>query len=89
MANAKLEKPPGFVLPSDFAIGAEVKPGKELLFSVPLENVTRKWFVQIQVDLQIPGDSGVQPMVFVRFHFSDLTSDVQHLSDQLLDGTPP
>jgi hypothetical protein len=89
LANAKLDKPPGYALPGDFAIGAEVKPGKELLFSVPLESVTRKWFIRIQVDFKIPGDRGVQPLVFVDFEFWQLPKDVQHLSDQMLDGTLP
>ena len=89
LANAKLDKPPGYALPGDFAITAEVQPGKELLFSVPLENVTRKWFIRIQVDFRIPGDRGVQPLVFVDFDFPDLPKDVQRLSDQMLDGTLP
>jgi hypothetical protein len=89
LANAKLEKPPGYVLPGDFAIGAEVKPGKELLFSVPLESVTRKWFIRLPIDFRIPGDRGAQPLVFVDFHFSQLPDDVERLSDQMLDGTLP
>jgi hypothetical protein len=89
LANAKLEKPPGYALPGDFAIDAEVKPGKELLFSVPLESVTRKWFIRMRIDFRIPGDRGVQPLVFVDFHFSQLPDDVERLSDELLDGTLP
>ena len=89
LANAKLEKPPGYALPGDFAIGAEVKPGKELLFSVPLESVTRKWFIRIRIDFRIPGDRGIQPLVFVDFDFWQLPKDVQSLSDQMLDGTLP
>lgn len=89
LANAKLERPPGYALPGDFAIAAEVKPGKELLFSVPLESVTRKWFIRIWIDFRIPGDKGVQPLVFVEFDFSQFPKDVQSLSDELLDGTLP
>ena len=89
LANAKLEKPPGYALPGDFAIGAEVKPGKELLFSVPLESVTRKWSIRMRIDFSIPGDRGVQPLVFVDFEFWQLPKDVQSLSDELLDGALP
>ncbi len=89
LANAKLEKPSGYALPGDFAIDAEVKPGKELLFSVPLESVTRKWSIRMQIDFRIPGDRGVQPLVFVDFEFWQLPKDVQGLSDQMLDGALP
>jgi hypothetical protein len=89
LANATLEKPSGYALPGDFAISAEVKPGKELLFSVPLESVTRKWSIRIRIDFRIPGDRGVQPLVFVDFEFWQLPKDVQSLSDQMLDGALP
>lgn len=88
LANAKLRKPPGYPF-GDAGVSVAVQPGKELLFSVPLESVTLKWFIRIQVDLRIPGDRGVQPLVFVDFDFWQLPKDAQNLSDQMLDGALP
>lgn len=86
-ANPALTQPQGYPV-GDVVNAAEVLPSHELLFSVPLENVSRNWAIRIEVDLEIPRPkTGIQPRTLVEFGFSELSPEAQHLSDQMLAGT--
>jgi hypothetical protein len=71
----------------DVVNSVEVLPSHELLFSVPLEHVTRNWAIRVEVYLKIPGPTyGFQPRTLVEYRFEYLPDKAKSLSDKMLAG---
>lgn len=86
MSSPAMSQPQGYT-GTDVVSNREVLPSHELLFSIPLEHVTRNWAIRVEVDLEIPRpEKGIEPRTFVEFYFSGLSPGAQHLSDQMLAG---
>jgi hypothetical protein len=86
-ANPALTQPLGYTV-ADVVNTQELLPSHDLLFSLPLEHVSRNWSISVEVDLEIPRPkTGNQPRTFADFYFSQLSPEAQHLSDQMLAGT--
>jgi hypothetical protein len=77
-------KPTGYENPG--LIRSEiVSPGSSIVFSVPINHVSRYWYLQVEVDIQIPhAASGRQPRLFVEFEWSGLDKRTQAMIDELL-----
>jgi hypothetical protein len=87
-AASTLKQPQGYGT-GHTANFAEIRPENELAFSVPLEHVTRNWFIRVEVELELPQPkSGREPRIFVDYYWVDLPPEVQRLSDQLLSASP-
>lgn len=59
----------------DFDVGTlvEVAPGENLLFSIPLDRVSPRWFIQVRFDLALPGPkNGYEPYSLVDFSWEDI-----------------
>lgn len=81
-----LTKPSGYGSP-DVGNSRAIAPEKDLLFSVPLNHVTREWFLRVEIELVMPVPArGNQPRTFVEFYWSQLPEDVRRESDQALYG---
>jgi hypothetical protein len=58
---------------TDVGSSAKIPPGGTLLFSVPLDRVTPRWYIQARFDLALPGPrDGYNPYSLVDFSWDDL-----------------
>jgi hypothetical protein len=84
----KVSKPEGYGSP-DVVNSREIPPGGDLVFSVPLRQVTRNWSIRVEVSLvhqTIP--KGNEPRTFVDFDWWGLSPEARKMSDADLFGTP-
>jgi hypothetical protein len=69
--TAKREPPRGYS--TDVGSLLIIAPGKNLLFSVPLNAVSESWYLQVRFQFQLPGARSVQaPLILVDFGWQDL-----------------
>jgi hypothetical protein len=67
------EAPPAGYSPPDVISTTIISPGKDLLFSVPLNHVGPSWSLQIRFYLALPGDAyGSGPYSVVFFYWQDI-----------------
>lgn len=58
---------------TDVGTSVKIPPGGNLLFSVPLNRVTPRWYIQLRFDLALPGPGeGYHPYSLVDFTWDDL-----------------
>ena len=70
---AEEPKPPNGYSQSDLLTTSTIEPGKNLLFSVPINHVGRTWELQIKFYLELPGGSyGYGPRSLLSFGWSDI-----------------
>src|SRR5690349_20465469 len=82
----RIKKPMGYES-ADVLNSREVEPGRDLLFSVPISHVTRRWSIRVEVVLLNPVvANGRQPRTFVDFDWSGLSPDARKASDVELFG---
>jgi hypothetical protein len=85
----KIGKPLGY-WGTDIVSWKEIEPGGNLLFSVPLRDVTRRWSVRVEVFLQGASvGKGKQPRTFAEFDWASLPAEAQRASDVELFGSLP
>lgn len=66
------EAPTGYILPEVFST-TSVRPGEDLLFSVPVNHVGPSWDLQIRFYLDLPGGHyGTGPYSAVSFGWQDI-----------------
>jgi hypothetical protein len=73
----------------DVSSAETVKPGKSLLFSVPVTHLSKSWHMEIPYELDLPRGKGLreqivggQPSMILRYSAWDLPEDVQQLKIQ-------
>lgn len=66
--------PAGYTSASDVAGTEKIGPGKELMFSVPINHVAPAWFLQVgfQFDLPSVEHGGAQPVCYAGFDWDDI-----------------
>lgn len=58
---------------TDVGTASKISPGGNLLFSIPLDRVTPRWYIQVRFDLALPGPKeGYNPYSLVDFNWDDL-----------------
>jgi hypothetical protein len=63
--------PPGYF--ADIGTLVTIQPGKDLLFSVPAETVTNRWYIETRFEFELPDAKlGVQPSSVVEFTWDDI-----------------
>ncbi|MGB2900929.1 MAG: hypothetical protein WBB89_16835 [Candidatus Acidiferrum sp.] len=66
------EPPKGYFAP-DFISATIILPGKDLLFSVPLNHVGPAWYLQVRFYFALPGEGyGTGPYSVVSFDWQDI-----------------
>ena len=79
-------KPDGYSN-TDIVSFETIAPGGSLTFSVPINHVTRRWDLQVEVFLQDPSNqAGKLPRVFVGFDWFGLDRNAQTAADRILYG---
>jgi len=85
--KVRITRPIGYMR-TDVRNSREIEPGADLLFSVPISHVTRKWSIRVEVELLQPViATGRQPRTFVDFDWDGLSPEARKASDALLLGS--
>jgi hypothetical protein len=66
--------PRGYATGSDVASLLTINPGKEVLFSVPVNHVGPGWFLQVSFQFDLPPvkDGAAQPVCYAAFAWDDI-----------------
>jgi hypothetical protein len=78
----RLKKPIGYEI-ADVVNSREIEPGSDLLFSIPLTHVTRRWSIRVEVTLvHATVANARQPRTFVDFDWSGLSAKAREAADR-------
>ena len=88
IARGALQPPVGYDL--DVGSPTVIRPGQEVLFSVPANHIDPRWYLRVRFELELPPPkSGRQPYSFVEYGWADLPSTVRSFIGMIRDGKCP
>ncbi len=76
----------------DLDVGSRtvIRPGQEVLFSVPANHVGPRWYLRVRFELELPPtNSGRQPYSLVEYGWADLPATVRSSIGMIRDGKCP
>lgn len=87
-AREALQPPVGYDL--DVGSRAVIRPGQEVLFSVPANHIDPRWYLRVRFELELPPPkSGRQPYSFVEYGWADLPATVRSSMGMIRDSKCP